>query len=84
MINPKRLCFCCLCLWVEGRVVGQCKDGVFVASRSISQGLGLIFGLTLLAMTNEWGDTVLEESVLLGKLRLCLTAVIPLLIDIED
>ena len=58
--------------------MGDFRAEVVVASRSISRGLGLIFGLTLLAMTNEWGDTVFEESVLVGKLGLCLSLVIPL------
>ena len=58
--------------------MGEFRAGGVVASISISRGLGLMFGLTLVAMTNEWPDTVFEELVLVGKLGVCLRLVIPL------
>ena len=41
--------------------MGDSRAGVVVASRSISRGLGLIFGLTLLAMTMS-GATLYSRS----------------------
>ena len=49
-----------------------------VASRSISRYPGLTRRMILLAMTNGWPDTAFEESVVLGKLGVYPTSVIPL------
>ena len=57
---------------------GDFRAGGVVASTSISRWLGLKVRLTLVTMMNGWPDTVFEESVMFGKLGVCLMMVIPL------